>query len=112
MRPEFKQPEHLDRFFSASQASGIVGAWEWDATTDLVRTDGGVAQLFSVNCEAAARGAPLQDFLKSVHPSDVVQLQRSIERGLDEGLFESRYRVLVGGRSTEIFARGATFSSP
>src|SRR3569623_1050511 len=59
-----------DRLRLALEASGRIGTWEWDLTTDTVTGDERTAHLYGVDPQLAADGAPAAAFIVHVHPAD------------------------------------------
>lgn len=84
----------------------LVGVWDWDVTNDLVYTDGRFARMFGVPAEEAAKGMPLQIWLDAIHPDDVDAVAADIERALHGRLFSREYRVMCGGNTNWVYARG------
>ena len=87
----------------------IIGAWDWDVAADLVRADERFAQLYGVDPEEAARGAPLATFTRAVHPEDVDRVGREIETSLATGdPLATEYRLTqADGSVRHVLARGA-----
>ena len=96
------------RLSVALGASGMVAAWDWDLTTGLVYGDENYARIYAFDTARAAAGAPLEEYLQSIHPEDVPAVRREVDRTLDQGSeFSCEYRVVRPDESFRwIFARG------
>ena len=84
----------------------LVGVWDWDVATDLVYTDGRFARMFGVTADQAERGLPLRAWLDAIHPDDVASVSADIEQALHGRLFSREYRVVSGGETHWVYARG------
>lgn len=84
----------------------IVGVWDWDVVNDCVYADARFAALFGISAEEAAKGAPLKTWLSAVHPDDVDDLSKGIERALEGKLFSMEYRVITKRGVRWLYARG------
>ncbi|MEA1831311.1 HWE histidine kinase domain-containing protein [Methylobacterium durans] len=97
-----------ERLNLALGAAGMIGTWDWDLVADLVYADANFARIYTVDPEAAARGAPLAAYIKNFHPDDVPAFQAALDRtfaGADE--FSCEYRILQPeGGVRWILARG------
>ena len=103
-----------ERLKLALGASGMIGVWDWDIKTDLVYADENYARIFSVDPAWAARGAPLAEFLKNLHPDDMQTFKAELDRlqaGADE--FSQEYRILQPDGSVRwLLARGRLVRAP
>ena len=97
-----------ERLAVALSASGVVGTWDWDLATGLIYGDANYARIYSFDPVRAAAGAPLAEYLKTLHPDDVPRVQLAVERTLADGAaFSSEYRVIKPDDSIRwIFAHG------
>ena len=88
--------------------SQFVGIWNWDVVRDRVTADSGLARIFSVPPESAARGIQSDALLSAVHPDDLQRLKEAIQRAVDESSeFRAVYRVLQkSGPPLRLLARG------
>jgi hypothetical protein len=95
-------------FQSALDALDVIGRWEWDATTDLVRVDAFVALLFNVDPEEAEEPLPLSRFIDGIHPHDRQRVRELIEYSAGESCaYLTEYRVIsVDGQTRWVLARG------
>ena len=91
---------------NADLKNQLVGVWDWDVATDLVYTDGRFARMFGVTAEQAERGLPLRAWLDAIHPDDVASVSADIEQALHGRLFSREYRVVSGGETHWVYARG------
>lgn len=103
-----------ERLKLALGASGMIGVWDWDIRTDLVYADENYARIFSVDAAWAARGAPLSEYLKNLHPDDTSAFKAELDRllaGADE--FSQEYRILQPDGSVRwLLARGRLVRAP
>ena len=81
------------RLLSTLQA-GSIGTWTWDISTNLLIADEFTARMFSIDPEAAERGAAVELYLQAVLPED----QPIVEAGLSQavqscGYYDLEYRV-------------------
>jgi PAS domain S-box-containing protein len=103
-----------ERLQFALKSSGSVGVWDWDMQADKLYMDARCCWLFSVEPEAAARGAPLQAYLPGIHPEDLPRVSQWLQHCIDTGQeYENEYRVrLAGGEVRWIQARGRAYRDP
>ncbi|GJE14615.1 PAS domain-containing protein [Methylobacterium longum] len=99
-------------FQIALDALDVVGRWEWDATTDGIRSDTFVALLFGLDPEQAEEGAPLAAYIDGIHADDRERVLALIRRSAREGsAYLTEYRVIsADGQTRWVLARGR-FSS-
>lgn len=103
----------FDTFQRVLGSLDIVGRWDWDATTDIMRSDAIVAMLYNVDPEAAKAGVPISVFQAAVHPDDRDRL-RSLSRRCtwDSSLYLAEYRVIsIDGRIRWLLVSGRFASS-
>jgi PAS domain S-box-containing protein len=105
---EHRLRESEARLQLALQATNIVGVWDWDLTTDQLRTDARLAQLYGVDPALADKGGPSESFLTNVHPEDSERLQAEVGQAVRSGdRFSSEYRLVDGdGRVRWVAAQG------
>lgn len=109
--PKMKQHQNQtcpEAFQSALDALDVIGRWEWDAATDLARSDTFVALLFDVDPIEAETGVPITEYVNAIHADDrerVVNLIRS--SALEGSTYLTEYRVhSADGRTRWVLARG------
>lgn len=97
-----------EAFQSALDALDVIGRWEWDASTDGIRSDAFVALLFGLDPKQAEEGAPLAAYIEGIHADDRERVLALIRRSAQEGsAFLTEYRVIsVDGRTRWVLARG------
>ena len=97
-----------ERMQLALNASGFVGTWEWDVQKDRVYADPTFVSIFGGETSWSTEGAPVADYVKSIHPDDISRVQASIEKALKpDGRFREEYRLLQkDGSVIWIEARG------
>ncbi|KQM28842.1 hypothetical protein ASE57_03010 [Sphingomonas sp. Leaf11] len=86
-----------ERLQLALSAGRNIGAWDWDVQADIVRADTRFALLYGVDPQTAEEGAPIGRFFEGIHPDDLVEAQRAVERAMDpdgNGTFIAEYRVV------------------
>ncbi|MCW6512701.1 PAS domain S-box protein, partial [Lichenifustis flavocetrariae] len=97
-----------ERLNLALGASGMVGIWDWDLRADVIYADANFARIYTVDPEWAARGAPLSEYVKNIHPDDLSDFQAELDRlfaGAEE--FSNEYRIFQPGGSVRwVLARG------
>jgi PAS domain S-box-containing protein len=77
----------------AALIAGAIVTWSWDAVTDQVFGDDGLARLFALSREDVS-GGPIERFLEQIHPADRAQVRIRLQAALDEDSdFEADYRV-------------------
>ncbi|WP_338661362.1 PAS domain-containing protein [Pararoseomonas sp. SCSIO 73927] len=71
-----------ERLALALEASGIAGAWDWDAETNLIHGDARACALHGMDPALGRRGAPGPDLLVHVVPEDRAALDRALASAL------------------------------
>lgn len=98
-----------DRLQAALDASGVVGAWDWDIRRGTIVYDAGAAWLLTGDPALAGTEISGADALAAVHPDDrawlLDQVQRAVRSG---GLVLAEYRVVQGGAEHWLISRGRT----
>ena len=107
VRRELELLDTRDRLATTLSAAEI-GYWSLNAATQQVVADKNLAEIFLIPPEYAAGGAPLEVFLKSIHPDDREQTVAKIEAALEGGEhFEAEYRLKVRDNAERwVMARG------
>ena len=101
-----------ERLSLAFEASGSLGWWDWDMTTDRVYAGPYFASMFGVSEEAADEGVPLETFVAGIHPDDrervAIAIGESVASGSD---YEQDYRLLkvATGEINWVHARGRAY---
>lgn len=89
------------RLRRALAAGDEVGAWDWDVLNDRVTSESRFALFYSVDPELAEAGAPLEEYLKPVHPDDRKQVRACIDAAIRTGSpFYAEYRLV--GHNSEV----------
>lgn len=84
-----------ERIELALSAGGVVGTWVWTVPEDRVVADPRFARLFSVDETEAVAGAPLEKFVRMIHPQDRPQIEAAIRTAVESGMpYRCEYRVL------------------
>lgn len=80
--------------------AGIVGAWDWDLTTDRVGADRGIADLFGL---PAVSQLPVQAFVDVVHPLDRADLDMALAAAIrGDAPLDVELRLIRPGRGPRV----------
>ncbi|MGH6677778.1 MAG: PAS domain-containing protein [Bradyrhizobium sp.] len=83
------------RLRQALEASGMVGTFDWDVQTDTLYSDPRFASLFSGDPAKGEKGAPLAEYLASIHPEDAGRIAAALNRAVATGeKYIQEYRLL------------------
>jgi PAS domain S-box-containing protein len=109
---ERSRDEADERLQIALSAGNSIGVWDWDVQRDLIRADRRFAELYGVDPERAAQGAPIAEFFAGIHPEDLPRVRSEIDVALAEGgTFRSEYRLTrADGRTRWVTAQGRCVS--
>ena len=97
-----------ERLQMALDASGDVGTWEWDLTTDTVVGDERMARLCGVDRRLARVGAPAAAYIVHVHPDDFRSFSGALRAAVaKEGAVSHEFRLaLPDGTERWLSVRG------
>jgi PAS domain S-box-containing protein len=97
-----------DRYRMAFEASGVLGAWNFDILTGMFFADSHFARIFGMDAALLESGVPVVDFLAAVHNDDRDRVSSRIKEALDSnGEFIEEYRIFGSdGRLHWVLARG------
>ena len=97
-----------DRTELALAATQFVGTWDWDILDDVVTADERFARLYGVDPGRAARGVPIAEFTRAIHPEDAERVGAAIDQVIRQGgEFQAEYRIIQADGSTRwVAARG------
>jgi PAS domain S-box-containing protein len=100
-----------ERLQLAIEASGVVGTWDWDITSNRIYADERFAALFSVDPNAIASGVPLNDFTSGIHPDDRAHVEEQIQEALETGAYyAAEYRTIgLDGQVQWVSAQGRCY---
>jgi PAS domain S-box-containing protein len=103
--------ESDERYQLALQTAGVVGTWDWDIVEDRLYADARFASLYGVDPVRAGTGAPLDAFVRGIHPEDRDMVDRDIRDAVETGCeFAREYRLRQNDGSIRwVFARGRCF---
>jgi PAS domain S-box-containing protein len=97
-----------ERLGLALEASGFVGIWEWDIIKNRVYADARFVSVFGGEPHWSTEGAPIADYLKTIHFDDLPRVKKAIENAIHSpGPFQEEYRLVQKDGSVRwIEARG------
>jgi PAS domain S-box-containing protein len=92
----------------AFHAPEFTGFWNWNLQTNLLACDERFALMYGVDPAWAARGAPLEEYVKKIHPEDLQRITPSIENTIKNGdkYFEVYRLIQPDGTFKWVAARG------
>jgi PAS domain S-box-containing protein len=94
VRAEHALARTNEKLAFALQASGAVGAWDWDIVNDVVTSDARFADMYGVPVEEAAAGTPIGRFIEGVHSEDRQHLADRMSAAIEAGGdFRAEYRL-------------------
>ncbi len=84
-----------ERVRLALSATNVIGTWDWDVPDDSICADADFARTFGVDVSWAAAGAPMEEYLRNIHPDDRETVRKTICEALEAGTeFSVEYRLL------------------
>lgn len=84
-----------------------IGIWDWDITNNLDHANPTTAFFFGIAPEKAARGLPVEDYIKAVYEDDVPHFVNELKRSTTGGEpFALDFRVTTSGRIRWLSAYG------
>ncbi|MFE8646685.1 PAS domain S-box protein [Sphingomonas sp. NCPPB 2930] len=97
-----------ERLDLALGASDMVGIWDWDLASGLLYADARFARFYGVEPERGESGAPIEEYLRAVHPDDLARIREEFRALFGTGGdYASDYRVLQpDGTVRWVSARG------
>ncbi len=103
-----------ERLSLALSASGIVGIWDWDLVSNLVTADRRFAEMYGVDPDLAAAGAPIETYVAGVHPDDRELVTERINAALAaRAPYRAEYRLQNGsGEVRWVLATGTVVVAP
>ncbi len=84
--------EREHRRLTDAQALAHVGSWEWNLDTDEVVWSAELAAIFGHAIEDTAHKP--SDWMGTVHPDDVEQVNRAVDEAMNLGSTENEYRII------------------
>jgi PAS domain S-box-containing protein len=92
-------------------AAGVVGTWDWLVQENKVFANERFARTYGVNPDEALRGAPVETFVKAIHPDDRERVRLRIEEAVAKGGdFSEEYRLVQADGSIRwVLARGRCY---
>ena len=90
----------------AALAAGEIATWVLDLVADKVYGDVNLLRFFGVSATEST-GVPLATYLEAIHPDDRPRTTAEVQRAIEvTGMYESEYRINVGGSDRWVVARG------
>src|SRR5690606_20924871 len=84
-----------ERLSLALSASQVVGIWDWDVENNVIVADVKFAALYGIDEYRAKHGAPIEEYLRQVHPHDLPDVQAEFQRAIASlKKFSMEYRIL------------------
>ncbi|UPW02145.1 PAS domain S-box protein [Halorussus gelatinilyticus] len=104
---ERESPETETRLEAAASA-GLVGTWTWDIRENVVTADECLVASFDADPATATGGAPIEEFLASVHDADRERVRERLDEAVEEtGEFATEYRITnADGDTRWVSSRG------
>jgi len=92
-------------------AAGVVGTWDWHVAENKVFANERFARIYGVDPHEATRGAPVESFVKAIHPDDRERVRLRIEAAVATGGdFSEEYRLVQrDGTIRWVLARGRCY---
>jgi two-component system sensor histidine kinase/response regulator len=84
--------ERERRRLADAQALAHVGSWEWNLETDDVVWSEELAAIFGHTVQETAHKP--SDWMGTVHPDDVEQVNRAVDEAMNLGSTENEYRII------------------
>lgn len=100
-----------ERLGHALAAGDIVGTWEVDFATEVVRSDERYARLHGVDPELARTGVARDAFIAGIHPDDRPAVMAAFDRAKIEGQYRFQHRVVGHDGVRTIITSGRVFQS-
>lgn len=93
---------------AALAASGYIGIWETDLTTQTIELTGALPDFLGLDEKDAAAGLPMKSLLDGIHPDDRVRVAHLVQEAhRTAGRFEAEFKTLDGrGCVHRVVARG------
>jgi hypothetical protein len=88
-------PRAVPAFVSEALAASNVGTWQSGHDLQHYIADDATAALFGLDATEAAKGLPLANYSRAVHPTDRLLFHDKLDRVMEQGgLFVIEYRTL------------------
>lgn len=79
-------------------AAAEIGTWEFDLENNRVWADANLARMFGASSPPDGH-APLESFLKAIHPDDLAGVEETLRRALESSdTLETSYRIALEGQ--------------
>jgi len=109
--PEFEALQRNEERLTLALAAGVVGTWDWHVADNRVFANERFARIYGVDPSEAMHGAPVEDYVKAIHPDDVERVRLRIEESVATGCdFSEEYRLVQSdGTIRWVLARGRCY---
>lgn len=98
--------ESRERLDLALASGGVVGVWEVDFASEIVRSDARYASLHNVDPVVAAAGAHRDVFTAGIHPDDLATVMAAFDEAKIDGTYRCQHRVVGRSGTRWIVASG------
>jgi PAS domain S-box-containing protein len=89
-----KNDNHSGGWLQTALNVGRIGTWVWDIPNDIVKADTNLASFFNLP-KQDAKGLPLEEYFKVIHPEDIALVTRTISESItNESTFICDYRIV------------------
>jgi PAS domain S-box-containing protein len=108
---EFEALQRNEERLTLALAAGVVGTWDWHVADNKVFANERFARIYGVDPRAAMLGAPVESFVKAIHPDDRERVRIRIEAAVATGGdFSEEYRLVQDDGSIRwVLARGRCY---
>ncbi len=108
---EFEALQRNEERLTLALAAGVVGTWDWHVADNKVFANERFARIYGVDPQEARQGAPVESYVKAIHPDDRERVRLRIEESVATGCdFSEEYRLVQGdGTIRWVLARGRCY---
>lgn len=106
-----RHEESEERLQLSLDASGNIGTWSYDPSTNITMVDDRFARLFQVDAALAQHGTQLERFTNMIHPDDRERVLSAIVHSISTGEhYDIEYRIpQLSGKIIWVNAKGRMF---
>jgi len=108
---DFETLQRNEERLTLALAAGVVGTWDWHVQENKVFANERFARIYGVDPGAAMLGAPVETYVKAIHPDDRERVRLRIEAAVaGGGDFAEEYRLVQADGSIRwVLARGRCY---